>query len=494
VVGRWRRRLPGSSLVRRGTAGLVLLAVALLLLAPVGRGIDIVDERAGPDGRLPIRTYVPEGLAPGSAPGVVVAHGFAGSALLMHSWSLALAHAGFVVVAPDLPGHGANRSGLSEVPDGLAAAVDLALGQLLLIPEVDGDRVGLLGHSMGSGAVLELGVRRSGTVRAVVAVSPTDAEVDASMPRDLLLLAGANEPRFVANAEALLERAGGERGVPGDGDARALTILPRVEHVSILFSRAAHDASVRWFAGALDHGTTGRAPTGPLAGWAVLVLALILLWQTFVGQAASPSAPPEQRRGGSLALIVGGIAASASLVIVARSVDVSGTVGVLVAGELGLWFLMAGAVWLRFGVRPVRPELRDLGWSLLAVGAVVLLGASAALAWLSWWAVGVRAGTAALMSVSLLPFCLALAALLQGRHGFRAATAWFTTSAAVLVTLGAAAAIVPGLGFLLLVLPILPAVLAAMTALSVGLDRPWASGLAGAVLMGWLLAVVFPIA
>jgi hypothetical protein len=45
-----------------------------------------------------------------------------------------------------------------------------------------------------------------------------------------------------------------------------------------------------------------------------------------------------------------------------------------------------------------------------------------------------------------------------------------------------------------LVLPLLPATLGLMTALAVGLDRPWASGLAGAVLIGWLLAVVFPLA
>jgi dienelactone hydrolase len=494
VVGRWRRRLPGNALVRRGLAGLVLLAVALLLLAPVGRGIVIVDDQVGPDRALPVRTYVPTGLEVGSAPGVVVAHGFAGSALLMHSWSLALAHAGFVVIAPDLPGHGSNVARLGDRTESLAGAVDLALGQLLLIPEVDGERVGLLGHSMGSGAVLELGVERVSTVRAVVAVSPTDADVDTVAPRDLLLLAGANEPRFVASAEALLDRAGGSRGVPGDGDARDLVVVPRVEHVSILFSPTAHEESVRWLAGALDHQVSGRAPTGPIAGWATLVLAVLLLWQTFVGLAASPAAPVERGKGGWLALGVGGIAATASIVIVARSVDVPGAIGVLVAGELGLWFLMAGAVWLRFWTRPARPDLRDLGWSVLTTGVVVLIGATATLAWLPWWAVGVRLVPATVLMLSLLPFCIAFAALLQGRRGFRAVGAWLATSVPVVVTLGVAAVIVPGLGFLILVLPLLPLILAGLTAVSVGLDRPWASGVAGAVLIGWLVAIVFPLA
>jgi pimeloyl-ACP methyl ester carboxylesterase len=494
VVGRWRRRLPGTAFARRGVAGLLLLVVALLQLAPVGRGVAVTDGQAGPDLALPVRTYLPEGLAPGSAPGVVVVHGFAGSALLMHSWSLALAHAGFVVVAPDLPGHGANTSRLGERPDVMSAATDLALGHLLLIPEVDGARVGLLGHSMGSRAVLELGVRRAGAVRAVVAVSPTVADVDTTAPRDLLLLAGENEARFIASAEALLERAGGERGLPGDGDARSLRIVPYVEHVSILFSRAAHDASIAWLAESLEHVPTGRAPTGPLAGWALLVLSIILLWQAFVGQAASPAAASHARRGHWITLPVGGIAATASLVIVARSVDVPGLVGILLAGELGLWFFMVGSVWLRFGVGPARPELRDLGWGSLATGVAVLIGASAALAWLPWWAVGVRTGTAAILSIALLPFCLAFAAVLQGRGGLRAVGAWAATAASVVVTLAVAAAVVPGLAFLLLVLPLLPATLGLMTALAVGLDRPWASGLAGAVLIGWLLAVVFPLA
>jgi len=64
----------------------------------------------------------------------------------------------------------------------------------------------------------------------------------------------------------------------------------------------------------------------------------------------------------------------------------------------------------------------------------------------------------------------------------------------VLVTLGAAAIVVPGLGFLLLVLPLLPLILAATAVIAVGVDRPWATGTAGAVFVGWLLAMLFPLA
>jgi len=498
VIGRARRELPGTVAGRRLILGGVLLLVALLLLAPVTRGIDVrtlVVSDAGAAGQsaLPIRVYIPEGAVDGAAPGVVVAHGFAGSAALMHTWSLALAHAGFVVVAPDLPGHGTNVLPLADRSDRLTDAVSAAVDHLATVPEVDADRIALLGHSMGSGAVLAVGVTHAESIRAVVAVSPTDAEVSGRAPRDLLLLAGANEPRFVANAESLLERAGGERGEPGDGDARASLVVPRVEHVSILFSRTAHDASIDWLAGALEHAPTGMAPAGPLAGWMVLALAVLMLWQVLVAQAASPAPGPALRAAPWVALPVGGVAATASLVIVSRSVDVSELLGVLVAGEVGLWFLMVGAVWLRFGIRPAPPEARDIGWLVLATALLIGLGATSTLAWAPWWLTGVRPLTAAVLAVLLLPFTVASAALLHGRRGRAAFAVWLATSLAVVLTLGAAAIVVPGLGFLILVLPLLPLVLAATTVAAVGVDRPWASGPAAAVFLGWLLAMLFPL-
>jgi dienelactone hydrolase len=493
-MGRARRGLPGTVAARRFVAGSVLLAIALLLLAPVARGVETSDRIVGGDPGLPVKVYVPEGAAPGGAPGVVVAHGFAGSAALMQTWSLALAQAGFVVVAPDLPGHGGNELPLADRSERLAEAVALAAEHLVTIPEVDVRRTASLGHSMGSGAVLKDGIERPDVVRAVVAVSPTDAEVSESLPRDLLLLAGANEARFVANAESLLERAGGPRGEPGDGDARRLVIVPRVEHVSILFSRAAHDTSIAWLADALDHQPTGRAPTGPLAGWSLLVLALVLLWQSLVVQAATPAPAPARRTAPLLALPIGGIAATASLVIVVRSVEVSDLVGVLVAGEVGLWFLMVGAIWLRFGIRPAAPEARDLGWALLSSAALIGIGSTFTIAWAPWWLTGVRPMAAVILALLLLPFALAATSVLHGRRGGQALVVWFVTSLAVFVTLGAAAVVVPGIGFLILVLPLLPLVLVVTTAIAVGVDRPWATGPAVAVFLGWLLAMLFPLA
>lgn len=483
--------------VRRAILAAIALFAATALLVPVGRGIERTVVLGGRDGSVPVTVYVPSAPAdPMRMPGVVVVHGFAGSSALMHAWSLALARAGFVVAAPDLAGHGRNiTSGVR--PGDLSADLEATLEVIEATPGIDASRLALLGHSMGSGAVLRLAIEQPDRFAAVVAVSPTDAAVDEGRPRDLLLLAGSAEPRFVENARSLLERAGGERGVPGDGDARRFLVIPRTEHVTILFSRAAHEASTLWLSDALEHPGPALDPTGargPMSGWLLLVLGIVLAWRALVLGAATPGRVEVRRRGSWLTLVIGGVAASASLVIVVRSFDVTAWSGVLVAGELGLWFLLTGAVWLRFGVRPSAPDGRDLGWGLLAITTVFIVGASASASWLTWWLPPARVPLMVGLVLACLPFTLAATAAIQGRRGMAAVGTWMVTSAAVLVTLGAAAFVVPGLGFVVLLLPLLPALVGLMLALAVGLDRPWSAGSAGAVLFGWLMAGLFPLA
>jgi dienelactone hydrolase len=467
----------------------LVLGAAILLLA--GRGIT---ETTVVKDATPMTVLVPDGAMVGATPGIVVVHGFAGSRRLMRSFALSVARAGFVVAVPDLPGHGSNPAPLAREGDALAAEVARARAVLLDRPEVDPGRIGLLGHSLGSGAVLADAIAHPDAVRAVVAVSPTDAPVDDVRPDDLLLLAGALEARFVANARVLLERAGGVQGLPGDGDARALIVVPRVEHVSILFSGVAQGHARDWFAAALDHRPTPLRRVEPLWGWLLATLGLLLLWQQVAGGVVTPTLPGESRSGAFTTLLAGSAAATASLAIIGRASDVAGSTGVLVAGELGLWFLMAGLVWLRFGVRPARPDGRDAGWAPLAGLLVLLLLWVAGRAWLTWWPTGPRTALVLVLSLLVFPFVLAAMTMLQGRRGLRALGAWALTAGVVLMALGAAAWAVPGLGFLILLLPIVPLVLGLMFAIGTGVDRPWSIAPAGSLLLGWLLAVVFPLA
>nr|WP_242042601.1 alpha/beta fold hydrolase [Leptolyngbya sp. FACHB-541] len=100
----------------------------------------------------------------------MVAHGFAGSKQLMLGYGHVLAHAGYAVMLWDFDGHGANGTRLQRYE--LQQNLDVALQALLEQPQVDPSRLALLGHSMGSGIVMNAGIRERDRFAATVAVSP----------------------------------------------------------------------------------------------------------------------------------------------------------------------------------------------------------------------------------------------------------------------------------------------------------------------------------
>ena len=89
-----------------------LLAAGLLRAGPdterhlTVRGVPLVERHPGP----------PDGQR---RPGVVVAHGFAGSATLMAQFGDTLVARGYVVVLLDFTGHGANPRRLPDAGAGL---------------------------------------------------------------------------------------------------------------------------------------------------------------------------------------------------------------------------------------------------------------------------------------------------------------------------------------------------------------------------------------
>ncbi len=179
-----------------------------------------------------------------AVPGVLVAHGFAGSKQLMLGYGHVLAHAGYAVMLWDFDGHGANPTRLQRYD--LQQNLDVALQALLNQSEVDPARLALLGHSMGSGIVMTAGIRNPDRFAATVAISPTGANVTPQAPRNLQLQAGSGEGGFIANAQRLLAQAGGENTNLAAGSGRELVVIPGVEHITILFSDGSHQAALRW--------------------------------------------------------------------------------------------------------------------------------------------------------------------------------------------------------------------------------------------------------
>jgi len=52
----------------------------------------------------------------------------------------------------------------------------------------------------------------------------------------------------------------------------------------------------------------------------------------------------------------------------------------------------------------------------------------------------------------------------------------------------------PGLGFVSLLMPIIPIILLILSAGAAAFVRPWSFALGGALFFGWLLVAVFPLA
>lgn len=464
---------------------------------------------------LPVTLLEPVTPTADDTAGVVVAHGFAGSRSLMRAWGLALARNGYVVALPDLAGHGANPGVLDRQGDADIHRDEILQAVEVLIEHggVPSDRIGLLGHSMGSGAVLRAGIDAPQRVAAVVAVSPTDATVTSSRPRDLLLLAGSLEGPFVTNAEDLLVRAGGPTGDPGSGQvARDLQIITGVEHVSILFSATAHAASIRWFDAAFDRSSPGRDGPALMGWWVLFLVGTLTVWRSgapcllrVVDRSrvvrAGVTAPPDD--GGAplrrelLGLSAGAVGATAVLAVGGLVVPIGALGGMAVAPALALWFGVAGGLWWVIGAGPGRPTGTDALGAALLLGILVLaFGVLAPDVWLPWFPIPRRTAYILPLAAAIVPWTVMLAAGLRGRGGWSAVGWWAATSMIMVVGIATAAVSVPGLGFVLLLLPLFAPLLALIVAVATPWTRtvgsPWAPGLAAAVFLGWAMAVLFP--
>ncbi|HEY9880010.1 MAG TPA: alpha/beta hydrolase, partial [Leptolyngbyaceae cyanobacterium] len=316
--------------LNRNRLGLLVLAILLIVsswlgIAAARSGLE-VRTLQGAEG-IPLLYLAPRGAK--AVPGVLVAHGFAGSKQLMLGYGHVLARAGYAVMLWDFDGHGANRTRLQR--DALGQNLDVALQALLEQPQVDGERLALLGHSMGSGIVMTAGIRSLDRFAATVAVSPTGANVTSQAPRNLQLQAGGGEGRFIANAERLLTQAGDENANLATGQGRELVVVPGVEHITILFSDASHQAALRW----LD-ATFGKPNTSQyvdrrmgwyglhLLGWLLGLAAIAPLLRQ--SEAAVKTAPIQRWAG----LAVAPLSATAGLVLLGQRFELQDLGGVQV--------------------------------------------------------------------------------------------------------------------------------------------------------------------
>lgn len=476
--------------MKRYRIGLIVLALVLIVLSWWG----IFSARSG----LVVRSLNQEGvpllyLAPKSVrsvPGVLVAHGYSGSKQLMLSYGHVLARSGYAVMLWDWDGHGANPSRLQN--GSLRRNLETAWYAVAQQPEVDATRLAVLGHSMGSGAVMDAAISHPNDFFATVAVSPTGANVAPDRPRNLQVQAGSWEGGFIRNAERILQQAGGSNSDVANGRGREFILVPNVEHITILFNSVSHEAARQW----LDR-TFGAQQQSQyvdrrmlwqavhLIGWLVGLAAIMPSLQL----GTSPlSVSPLQRWGG---LLLSSIVPTAGLVLLDRVTDLQTLGGIQVGGAVALWFLIAGLIWLI-----VLRQIPQFNFKKLALGIGVFtvlwiaVGAMAQLVWLQSILIPVRLGVWLMIVIASLPWFLATE-IAQSKQrvvwGIAQSTALIGGFILVLQFL-------PQLGFMFILLPLFPVLLTVLSIVAAQVREQWSVAIASALFFAWLLAAGFPLA
>lgn len=428
-------------------------------------------------------------------PGILVAHGFAGSKQLMLGYAYILAHEGYAVMLWDFQGHGANTLPLER--NKLQQDLNVAYAALLEEPKVDPTRLAVLGHSMGSGVVMSASIQNPDRFAATVAISPTQAQVTPLAPPNLQLQVGSWESRFIANAQRLLMAAGGENQNLTRGQGRSLVIVPNVEHITILFSDISHQAALKWLDATFGVLHTSRYVDRRMGWYALHLLAWLIVLSAVAPALSSHSTKHEVRVrrlrawGG---LVLAPLVASGLLTLVSRVVEIQSLGGVMVGGAIGIWFFVAGLLWLSFMAFVPRPTLRAAG---LGVALFVLLwiafGSMAQIAWLEWWLIPARLRLWPLLSLACFPWFLASGVAQQGVGVFRRVAWWLGQSTALVGGLFLALYLVPQLGFIFLLLPLFPLFMAILSFAATQLDEVWSYALGSSLFWGWMIAAAFPL-
>jgi pimeloyl-ACP methyl ester carboxylesterase len=448
---------------------LLFTAVATAILAAAGAAVLLTADRD-----LVVHQEVVQGVPltevrlmdTVAAPGVVVAHGFAGSARLMMPFADSLARRGFVVVLLDFPGNGRNTAGGDHLH-----ALDVAVGYLR--DNIEITRIALVGHSMGAAAVTRYAATHP-EVESTVAISLGEAEI---LPRRLLVIVGGLEFRVFRETAQQASA----------GDERRLVVVPGVEHIAVLFAPRTHAEILQWL----------EAPPGPVPRPWLRLLGGGLLMAAF-GVGLYPLAMALRREGRAQApptsLMVAAPAAGAIGVIAAAVLPQAWLplqVGAYVTG----FAAVSGAVmvlWSGFtGGKPWRgklfpPHLLFIGYSVGAVAIPIHFGLThAAPVGPRWWILPIVVAAFALLAYG----SIAVAGDRAGRM--------LLVAASGVVALTAAAVIGLAPGFIMLILPLLVLLLgwqAIWTPIMLRAGAPaWLVAVAGAILPAWPTATAMPL-
>lgn len=481
---------------------LVLAIVAVVLIALSWWGVlraqtSLVSrqmERLG----VPLLYVAPQNAQ--NVPGVLIAHGYAGSKQLMLGYAYTLAHAGYAVMLWDFDSHGANAKTLKN--NSLSENLNVAYTVLLEQPEVDKSRLATLGHSMGSGAVMSAAINQVDRYTATVAVSPTGASITPNVPRNLLLQAGSWENIFVANAERLLMSGGGENHNFTQGQARKLVIIPNAEHITILFRHWSHQAAKDWLNSAFGINSQSNYVDYRmlwyflhLFGWLTMLAALALLNKVGAPVLATSSSTHKTGQLKSwMGLLIAPFVATGTLMLINRLGSLDSLGGVLVGGAVSIWFGVAGLSWLIVMRQLQMPSPRAL---VIAIALFIILwigfGAMAQVVWLQWWLIPSRLQIFPILAVACFPWFLASGVAQQNLNSSQRFLWWLGQSTVLVGGFILVVSYLPQLSFIYLLLPLFPVFMLIFSFCSGLLNNPWGYALGSTLFFGWVLVSAFPL-
>ena len=452
---------------------------------------------------------------PEPRPLVIVQHGFSASRHAMGWLSWGLVRNGFAVLAGDFRGHGQNRTPFNrgDLNDDIAALIDYARRR----PEVDADRVALIGHSMGAYAVYDFAVRRQ-HVDAVIPISGSGLGGTRERPRNVLLIDASGDPERIRRmSEAAMRRLTGDPGATlgvtyGDlaaGTARRFVRVGGHDHLSILFSNAPMREIVAWLRDtwSLREQPFRPAPVSDAVASGLSIVAGLLLIFPLAGFLAVAVGVVQPARG---APIRGGVWMAGLAAVAGGSVLFGGTplsfMPYTAGNELVSLFLVAGAVyavWYGWQRRPPSaawPDtLRAAALGVLAFGVIyATFGTALARVLFNLTLDSQRAAWFVLVALAFLPLGIGLEAALRPGGGWRSIVRGLAAKALVLaglsVTIFVFGTLPPVIGLMVpslaLVFPVIEAVAARLYAVS---GSPVASGVLTALFLAWIPAAIFPI-
>lgn len=482
---------------------LLVSLVAVYQLEQSRSGLQISDLNVG---TTPVTLYQRAPSQQDSQPGpiVVVAHGFAGSRQIMQSYSLALAQAGYRVLAFDFEGHGRNPQPMSGDVTSINGTTALLVAEtrrvIAYARTLPGDiRIGLLGHSMATDIIVRASLAETAAghpVQAVVAISMFSQAVTADTPQQLLVISGAWESflrKAGLDAARLVDPKAAEGAVALSGAVRRATMVaPGVEHVGVLFSPSAVKAAQDWFDTAFDH-ASATTPT-PRGWWILALLGGIVLgfYPLVVKLPAAPAAATIPTGRFILAILIPLTITPLMITPVYRNF-----LPVLVADYLMLHLALFGLLQLALlRIRPRWPtQTAALSALILILWGIVVFGFALDRYAANFWPTWQRLPIIAALCVGCVPCMVADSYLTQAGR----AALWRRCAArlALFTSLGMAVALDPGdLTFVLIVLPVF-----VLFFLVHGLMGRWIGRKSGALAAGvglglclaWALGVSFPL-